>query len=156
MKSNTLPAGDYVICDLCYVMDKEWNEVCSLLFPEKDNPNQRMKDGIQTLKDGRSFAIYGTAWGDGTYTDNNGRLYAVDAGVIGCIAKNDLPDYKSGDRYVHEVTFDKDFETGYDDGTIYFGDVRIETDPKFDEDDDTCPQCGHDSYSLACHCEEEE
>ena len=132
---NSLPAGDYVICDLCYVLEREWEEVCSLLFPEKNNPNQPLRNGVLTLKDGRKFAIYGTAWGDGTYTDNNGRLYAVDAGVIGCIAKKDLPNYKSGDRYIHETNFSEEFETGYDEGTIYFGDVRIDTDPDYDDVD---------------------
>jgi hypothetical protein len=54
-------------------------------------------------------------------------------------------------------TFDEDFMTGYDEGTIFFGDIRIDTDPSYDEEEDeTCPNCGHETYSLACHCDEEE
>lgn len=154
-----MPAGKYVICDLCYVMDDEWDEVCSLLFPENNNPNQPRNEGVFQLKDGRKFALYGTAWGDGCYEDNQGRLYAVDAGVIGCIAIKDLPNYSGPSRYVHEATFDKDFETGYDEGDIYFGDIRIETDPKSDEygeDDSVCQLCGHEVWSVSCHCDEEE
>jgi len=150
MKTNTLPAGEYVICDLCYVMDEEWNEVCSLLF-SKDG--KRDTTGIYQLEDGRRFALYGTAWGDGGYEDNEGRIYYVDAGVIGCIAKKDLHNYSGPGQGVHEVTFDEDFETGYDDGTIFFGKVRIDTDPSESEEDDDCPECGNKTYSLACHCD---
>ena len=149
--------GEYWVGDLCYVLNKDWNEVCSILFPEKNNPNQRMMNGEHQLKNGVKFALYGTAWGDGGYYDQEGKCYDVDAGVIGCIKVEDLDrigENVANGGYVHR--FDKDFETGYDEGTIYFGDLRIETDPKFDEDDNTCPQCGHDSYSVACHCEEEE
>jgi hypothetical protein len=135
MKTNTLPAGEYVICDLCYVMDKEWNEVCDLLF---SNEGERDSKGVYQLEDGRRFALHGTAYGDGAYADNEGRTYYVDAGVIGCIAKKDLHGYSGPGQGVHEVHFTEDFETSYDEGTIRFGHIAIETDPHpyFDEDDE--------------------
>ena len=144
--------GEYIICDLCYVIDDRWDEICSCLFSKK---NSSRAGGEFEMEDGIKFALYSTAWGDGCYNDNKGNSYGVDAGVIGCIKVTDL--HKMGESVsslgtVH--TFNEDFETGYEDGTIFFGDVRIETDPKSDEeDDDTCPGCGHETYSLACHCD---
>ena len=145
--------GKYVICDLCYVIDDDWDQVCQLLF-SKSEGNSRA-GGEYTLDNGVKFALYGTAYGDGCYEDNKGNNYGVDAGVIGCIKVDDL--YKMGEspgnNYVH--TFENDFDTGYDEGTIYFGDLRIETDPKSDEDeeDDECSSCGNPTYSLACRCD---
>jgi len=131
--------GTWCICDLCYVIENEWDQVCQLLF-SKSKGNSRL-GGEYTLDSGVKFALYGTAWGDGCYQDNKGNNYGVDAGVIGCIKVDDL--YKMGEspgnNYVH--TFDEDFETGYDAGTIFFGDIRIETDPQADEDEDDNEWC---------------
>ena len=144
--------GEYIVCDLCYVIDDRWDEVCSCLFSEK----AKKAGGEFELDGGIKFAIYSTAWGDGCYKGSDGFDYGVDAGVIGCIKVSDL--YKMGESpsnlgNIH--TFDKDFETGYDNGTIFFGDLRIDTDPKFeDEEDETCPTCGHEAWSVACHCDE--
>ena len=146
--------GEYWCGDLCYCLENDWNEVCGLLFSKKD-ANAPMNKGEFQLDNGVKFALYGTAWGDGGYLDQNGKCYGVDAGVIGCVKVSDL--YKIGESVSsggHIHTFEKDFDTGYDEGTIYFGDLRIETDPKSDdEDDDECSSCGHDKNSLACRCD---
>jgi hypothetical protein len=144
--------GEYWIGDLCYVIDDRWDEVCNCLFGDKKSKSERT--GEYTLEDGIKFALYNTAWGDGCYDDNKGNNYGVDAGVIGCIKVSDL--HKMGESVstlgtVH--TFDEDFVTGYDKGTIFFGDIRIETDSQADEEDDTCPSCGNPTYALACHCD---
>ena len=61
----SMPAGKYYIGDLCYVMsDAEWEEFCSITI---DGHN--VIDGEFQLKDGRRFATYGTAFGDGVYSD---------------------------------------------------------------------------------------
>lgn len=153
--NNTMPKGEYVIVDLCYVMDNDWDEVCSLLFQKnEDEADGSRTGGVFQLRDGRKFALYGTAWGDGSYGDNLGRSYGVDAGVIGCIATKDLPNWQGSVHGGNVHTFTEDFETGYDNGTIFFGDVRIETDPEYDEEEDeTCPTCGNPTYALACHCD---
>jgi hypothetical protein len=80
-----MKAGTYYVGDLCYVLHDEWDEVCELII--KDNV---CLDGEFTLRDGRRFAIYGTAYGDGNYFDQNGKSYDVDAGSIGCILMNDI------------------------------------------------------------------
>jgi hypothetical protein len=146
--------GEYWIGDLCYVIDDRWDDVCSLLFKSGEKKKSE-RPGEFEMEDGIKFALYSTAWGDGCYDDNKGNRYGVDAGVIGCIKVSDL--HKMGESpstlgTVH--TFEEDFVTGYDEGTIFFGDIRIETDPKSDEeDDDTCSGCGNPTYSLACHCD---
>ena len=157
MKNNNtakMPAGEYWIGDLCYVLDNDWDEVCNCLFPKKNDPDQSLESGGFQLENGVKFAVYSTAWGDGGYLDQNGKCYSVDAGVIGCVKVSDL--YKIGESPAsggHVHTFTEDFETGYDNGTIFFGDIRIETDPQDDEEDETCPNCGHKTYSLACTCD---
>jgi hypothetical protein len=133
-----MPAGRYYVGDLCYVMDdKEWDQFCSITI----KGNQCL-DGEFQMPDGRKFATYGTAWGDGCYRDQFGNEYCVDAGLIGCIRVEDIraEKYDSIESLgaIHE--FQTDFVTGGGrgqpkwSGTIQFGRVAIETDPS-DEDD---------------------
>ena len=144
--------GEFWMGDLCYVIDDRWDEICSCLFSKK---NSSRAGGEFELEDGIKFALYSTAWGDGCYSDNKGNNYGVDAGVIGCIKVTDLHKMGEGVSSLGTVhIFTEDFETGYDNGTIFFGDVRIETDPECnEEDDETCPTCGNPTYALACHCD---
>ena len=127
-----MPAGVYYVGDLCYVMsDVEWREFCSITIQ-----GNRCLDGEFTMPDGRRFATYGTAWGDGLYQDNHGNQYSVDAGLIGCILLSDI----KADKYdirelgtVIEIT--EDFRTSGGrgdpdwDGVIQIGPLRIETNP---------------------------
>ena len=99
-----MKAGEYYIGDLCYVMnDQEWDEVC-------DNG---LCDGEFTLKDGRKFALYSTAYGDGVYPTSIGGSCCVDAGSIGCILKSDIKTNKYD--HINDLavfhTFDTDFNT---------------------------------------------
>jgi hypothetical protein len=86
----TMPAGRYYIGDLCYVMHPEWKEVCRLFFPANAPP--RGVEGEFTLKDGRRFASFATAWGDGEYRSSINTLHSVDSGSIGCIRVEDIRD----------------------------------------------------------------
>lgn len=137
-----MPAGKYYVGDLCYVMtDKEWDQFCSITI--KGN---QVLDGEFEMPDGRKFATYGTAWGDGTYRDQFRNEYSVDAGLIGCILVDDIraEKYENIESLgaIHE--FATDFVTGGGrgernwSGTIQFGRVAIETDP--DEDDYDCDE----------------
>lgn len=122
---NTMPAGRYYVGDLCYVMHDVWDEVCDLMFP--NSYNGRGKYGKFTLKDGRQFAVYSTAYGDGLYYDGMDRKYPVDAGVIGCILESDIRDpdpWKQGGNY---MDFAVDFDTWERKGVIHFGDLSIDT-----------------------------
>ena len=128
-----MPAGKYYIGDLCYVMDtEEWRELCDIIIKEP-----RILDGEFELPDGRKFAIYGTAHGDGEYYDQYGHTYSVDAGSIGCILMSDIRAHKYDNILdlgaVQE--FAEPFATGSQGGQLEFGHVLIETDSAYDEDE---------------------
>ena len=139
----SMPAGKYYIGDLCYVMHPEWDECCDLFFPAGHPP--RGVEGEFTLKDGRRFASFGTAHGDGSYHSSIGTSHCVDSGSIGCIRVEDIRDnaYDNIEELGAIVEFDRPFEVSEDQGLIVFGHVQIETnmDP-WDEDDDE-----HDCFS---------
>jgi hypothetical protein len=136
-----MPAGTYWIGDLCYVMtDEEWNEFCSITID-----GMKCLDGEFTMKDGRRFATYGTAWGDGLYQDQHHNNYAVDAGLIGCIKVEDIKAKKYDDieRLGKIHKFNHDFTTsggrGHQDwdGVIRIGSIHIGTDAdEFEEESD--------------------
>ena len=129
-----MPAGKYYVGDLCYVMDSdEWRQVCSIII--KDN---QCLDGEFELSDGRRFAIYSTAYGDGGYYDQYGHTYSVDAGSIGCVLMSDI----RANKYDNLLDlgaileFAEPFETGSQGGQLQFGHVLIDTDPANDEDEE--------------------
>ncbi len=131
----TMPAGRYYIGDLCYVMHPEWDEFCELTIQ-----GERCLDGEFTLKDGRRFASFGTAYGDGTYRSNIGTEHSVDAGLIGCIRVEDIRDdqYSNIEELGAIVEFDQPFEVSEDQGLIVFGHVQIETAGGYDEEEEDC------------------
>jgi hypothetical protein len=131
-----MPAGKYYVGDLCYVMHDEWDEVCGLFF--KDRTDHGCNEGVFTLKDGRKFASFNTAWGDGEYYDVQGRAYGVDAGLIGCIQMLDIDLLNPSNftRGGQVIDFPSDFAVSSVDGEICFGAVRIDTDPDYEEEDE--------------------
>ena len=96
------------------------------------------RKGIQYLMaeiDGHPVLGIRTAFGDGTYFDEAGNEYPVDAGMIGAVPAeftDNLTD-RSGTwmEGVRRVTFDVPFECRYDKdtGDIWIGLIRIATDP---------------------------
>jgi hypothetical protein len=81
MFSTTLPAGDYFIGDPCYVVQdhEQW-----LRFLDNSNYLQ-----IPKAMDGDlEFYAASTRFGDGTYEDEEGFMYPVDAGIIGITSLN--------------------------------------------------------------------
>ena len=121
-----MPAGDYYIGDLCYVMHEEWDEVCSLFF--KGNTNGRCNQGEFVLKDGRRFACYNTRWGDGEYRDQFNNRYLVDSGCIGCILVSDIVEMdKRNIDLGNVIKMTKEFDTSNIDGLISFNNITIET-----------------------------
>lgn len=132
----TMPAGKYYVGDLCYVMHEEWDEVCSLFFAGRTDHG--CNQGEFNLKDGRRFVSYNTAWGDGTYCDQFGNRYGVDAGLIGCIRVEDI-DMECGENFLRGgniIDFPKDFNAYYHEGKIYIGHLIVDTDPEFVEEED--------------------
>jgi len=136
----TMPAGTYYIGDLCYVMtDDEWEDFCSITIKGNE-----CLDGEFEMPDGRKFATYGTAWGDGQYRDQLGNSYGVDAGLIGCIRVEDIKkDCENLNRLGKVHKFETDFVTSGGrqlrksekwDGVIQFGRIHIETDPVYEDE----------------------
>ena len=117
--------GTYYIGDLCYVMHGEWDEFCKLTIS-----GDKVLDGEFNLADGRRFATFTTAWGDGSYRDQSGKSYDVDAGLIGCIALADIdltnPENSLAGGQV--VEFVQPFSTWSAGGEIRIGNILIDTD----------------------------
>jgi hypothetical protein len=126
-----MPAGKYYVGDLCYVMHPEWDECCDLFFEGRSDHG--CNEGEFQLKDGRRFAAYSTKYGDGLYPTNIGANLSVDAGLIGCIALEDIRDPVANEAHMRGlgtiVEFGTDFVTGSDpeSGLIQFGRVIVET-----------------------------
>lgn len=125
----TMPAGRYYIGDLCYVMHPEWTEVCRLFFPADAPP--KGVEGEFTLKDGRRFASFATAYGDGEYRSSINTGHSVDSGSIGCIRVEDIRDTEYTPEVQAElgafIDFPEPFEVSNDQGMLTFGHVQIET-----------------------------
>lgn len=123
-----MPAGKYYVGDLCYVMtDDEWDEVCGLLFEGRNDHG--VNQGEFVMKDGRRFASYHTAYGDGRYQSNMNTEHCVDSGGIGCILVDDIKASKYEDlrEFGAIVDFPVEFVTDNEDGQLQFGRMLIET-----------------------------
>jgi hypothetical protein len=129
----TMPAGRYYIGDLCYVMHDEWKEVCDLFYPP--GVSGRGVEGEFALKDGRRFASFSTAYGDGEYRSSVNTLHSVDSGSIGCIRVEDIRDntYSDIEHLGAVVDFPEPFEVSEDTGLLTFGHVLIETNADTEE-----------------------
>jgi hypothetical protein len=112
-----MPAGTYYVGDLCYVLNDEWSDFC-----DRTIVDGRCLNGEIVLSNGVRVASYQTAYGDGLYNDADGKRYAVDAGLIGCVKVEDC-DISNIRDLGHIVVFDTFFRTGVtQDGMIWFGD----------------------------------
>ena len=117
-----LPAGNYYIGDLCYVVEN-WEEYHQLFFPG----DGKQHVGVFTNSEGVKFANYGTAFGDGIYYDEEKNEYAVDSGSIGCIPVEAIQEpHALGNVVYFPVEFDCEYLESS--GTIRIGDVFIDTD----------------------------
>jgi hypothetical protein len=132
----SMPAGKYYIGDLCYVMSNdEWKEFCKITLT-----GSKVLDGELQMPDGRKFATYSTAFGDGVYFDQYGHSFSVDAGLIGCILESDIKEPLDNILDLGAIIdFNEPFVTSGGrgekdwDGVIQFGTVMIETDPVYEE-----------------------
>jgi len=121
-----LEPGKYYIGDLCYVLnDARMNELCRRMYPD-DFATMARHYGEHTLADGTRLAVFGTAYGDGCYIDQNGKTYSVDAGIIGCMKLKDVDEAPS-ERLGNVYMFRKPFDTSAKDGVLTFGRIVIDT-----------------------------
>jgi len=126
MRFYTMPAGKYLVGDPCYFFsDKDHEEWIQFL-----RTNQYIGDEDDGEGEGylvgtdKKVCIFSTKYGDGSYSDEFGNLYDVDAGMIGVIPLVEGGDVPHG---MTVIEFDKDFECYNNDGILYFGDIVIDT-----------------------------
>lgn len=125
---HKLPAGRYYIGDPCYVFTPDtWDRVLTAV-------NMFEEDDIQHLDDHELWA-QSTAWGDGTYLDQNGAEYAVDSGTIGVIPLA-LVDNPEGLEHGTVMDFPKGVTVECEDGTFRIGNICIKTNDTDGDDDD--------------------
>lgn len=100
-------------------------------------------DGKYSTPDGFAFAVAGTAHGDGEYVDQKGRLYGVDAGVIGLVPLELVkPEYRDGGQIfagAGDATFeacDGVFSVSLPNGTVILinTDYAEEYEEEYDEE----------------------
>lgn len=122
---HSLKSGKYYVGDPCYIFDASWDKAIS--------DTSCFESEVCELF-GKQVYCGGTAYGDGLYTDNFGREYAVDAGLIGILPIEmieidkhvTLEEIEKSD-IMHVVDFDKDFKVWIEDGIFHFGDIVIDT-----------------------------
>ena len=165
---DILPKGEYYIGDPCYAIGSTdsdyWSKLCKVMFNEqkqnsagkwnmdkkgkKKLPDYGLMVSNPKKKDKKFYdvAIYGTAYGDGTYEDVQSLTgpYWVDAGIIGAIPVQAIPKNKKTratplDGRIwfvaggHFVKFDKEVHCFTDGRYLHFGykgnHIAIDTDP---------------------------
>jgi len=130
---SSFPPGKYYVGDLCYaIADEYWDKFCELTITGYD-----VLDGEFPWQ-GKKLYSHHTAYGDGCYFDEQGREYAVDAGLIGVLPADLITKTEYGDfeGLAHIIEFKRPFEPYYEKGKFYIGDIVIDTDPPYEEDDD--------------------
>lgn len=115
-KSVVVPKGAYILGDPCYVVPNEdWGALlasCNIF-----------NEPVGSVGDFKVLA-FGTKWGDGSYPDNKGNHYSVDAGLIGLVpVAYATLDWKDSTL----VMFENATLCTNDDGILKFGDYIIDT-----------------------------
>ena len=138
----TLPAGDYLIADPSHVIATlnmyTWHNLLDEtlyfgLFGSKADMRtcrmHRWKQGGVFVRDGYQYAVFGTWFGDGRYSDQRGNTCEVDSGLIGCVPEPMAEGSVS--RAIargFRITFTDDVPVSCTEGgTIRFGDVIMHT-----------------------------
>lgn len=121
MTALPMPPGEYWIGDPCYAV------------PHDDWPcflHTVRVNGQPTVFNGAQCAVFRTTKGDGSYRDQEGRLYSIDSGMIAAMpadcARNNPDQVVPNSMMGAYVTFDQHFDFRHQpDGAITFGHVTI-------------------------------
>jgi hypothetical protein len=129
MKRFTLPAGTYFIGDPCYLIKKQWGEVCDKM------DNQRA--ALITINNQKLF-IAETRFGDGEYIDDFGENYSVDSGTIAVtpLELNDKATLANLKIYGCVKEFPKEFECSWSEGIFEIDNIIINTTWDLEEEED--------------------
>lgn len=127
--SYELPAGTYVIGDLCYnLTDTQYDQFLN-------SSDYSARPGTITLADGTTAVVHSlsTAHGDGRFKDFSRFEYAVDSGTIGIVPLEAL-EGRDVDESTKVVKFKHPFECYDSAGTLVFGHIEINTNEANDDD----------------------
>ena len=133
-----MPAGTYWLGDPCYSVKREdWSDWLDAAWERNGSDGNAHAILCAQVPSGAWVLGMPTAYGDGCYADNRGFYYGVDAGLIGLVPVDYSPttNYKLDDKGKNEygaeiaqkVTFDEPVTCRMRNGTLVFGDIRIET-----------------------------
>lgn len=130
---DSLPAGEYFVGDPCYAIpNDEWDAFLNEgFFPAED-----AEQNVFEYKGMKVFAHY-TKYGDGSYLGSDDRRYAVDSGSIGAVPIELCGKYSREEleRLGRIMKYDATFFVDYDEGLFTIGDVDIDTDPSWGDED---------------------
>lgn len=130
----------YYIGDIGYLATpSEWERYCYEIPVRQEllrqyNEGDIIKEHYFDGDEKKPFYAFSTAYGDGTYMDQEGRRYSVDSGGIGCIDVRYLSDkaklkdvVNKGQAHIVEMEELFPDRVNWQGGTIIFGDVVIDT-----------------------------
>lgn len=153
-------AGKYYVGDLCYVLTEAngWN--WSSLLDATENLGVELPHDETTgyyLYSGTKLFSSGTHYGDGSYPDQDGREYLVDAGIIGCIPIECIGEKANTDGG-HVINFSRAFSCYKCDseGLIKIGHIQIDTKLSYEDDEEDCWECGSQYCDGDCYYEDDE
>ena len=149
-------AGKYFVGDPCYVIrNDEWEDI--LKYTQFFGAFGIGQWG--GFWKGYKMFSASTAYGDGCYTDNEGREYGVDAGMLGIVPYEYITEFGDIDCG-NIIEFEKDFEVEMiDKGVFKFGSIVIDTLGADEDEESFCLDCGRllDEVDYTCwYCDEEE
>ena len=122
MSSETLPAGQYFMCDPCYVIpDEDWDRFINEVAEETH--------AVFTLSNGQSVNVWYafTEFGDGMYLAESylgSTDISVDSGCIGVVEVFDNPK-STNDIFI--INPKRKFEVSVEDGTFKIASYEIQT-----------------------------
>lgn len=134
-------AGTYFLGDPCYAVPQD------LWIPLLESCDVYQGQAVGTVSAPSGFfevLAFGTAYGDGCYSDNKGNSYPVDAGMIGLTPVNLINENSSVMRedgtMRHDlgtiVTFERDILCSAEGGIMDFGDYHIDTKNEDENEED--------------------
>lgn len=142
-----LENGKYYVGDLCYLFgddgpfgDKEWMPLLKRTNYLQGDDDTDDRGGYFEYE-GHQFFSSSTLHGDGCYEDQHGRIYGVDAGIIGCFPVAAFPegfDLNKLSTLGNIVEFSEDFtcDTVDECGDISIGNLIIATGGGDDNEED--------------------
>lgn len=128
MSAYSLPAGRYFVGDPCYALQGDDDAWCKLV-DRFHGKRPDFRGGRKLIYKEQNMFWATTAHGDGTYSDQLGHKYGVDAGLLSVVpvslATTSLVEMK---RLGQIVDFPTVFVCYEEDGVIHLGHITINTD----------------------------